>query len=168
MIRLLGAALIAACGCWIGGREAGVLRERVRVLKELADGLEGLRRELELRQTTLPELFSRLEQMVPPPVKGLFGGCAHWQQVEQDGIGTVWQEQVDRLPCLNREERYMLASLGAVLGRYPVREQGEAIGRICTYLRTRGERAEQEYGRMGKVYRGLGAASGGLLVILLL
>ena len=168
MIRILGAALIAGCGCWMGERKARTLRERERVLKELSEGLEQLRRELELLQTPLPQLFRRLEQTARYPMKELFSVCADWTREEREGISFLWREQVDRLVQLAAEDRYVLASLGEVLGRYPAREQGEAIRNVCVYLKQQGEGAEQAYRRMGKVYRGLGAASGGLLVILLL
>ena len=138
------------------------------MLKELSEGLEQLRRELELLQTPLPQLFRRLEQTAHYPAKELFSACADWTREEREGIAARWRGQVDKLVQLAAEEQYMLASLGNVLGRYPAREQGEAIRNVCVYLKQREEGAEQAYRRMGKVYRGLGAASGGLLVILLL
>ena len=164
MMRLFGGILITVCGCWIGERRACGLRKRKEVLERIVENLEQLRRELEFRQTPLPELFERLGQTACEPVSGLF---LHWDDWEA-GTAVQWEKRVTKLPLLTQEERYTLSSLGAVLGRYPVREQGEAIGAVCTYLRQCTRQADSEYSRMGKVYRGLGAACGGILVVLLL
>lgn len=166
MIRLFGALLVTACGCWLGERRACGLRKRKQILEQIVENLEQLRRELEFRQTPLPELFERLEQMVSGPVRGLFSYQDDWET--EKGMSAEWMDQVEALPFLTQEERYTLSSLGDILGRYPVREQGEAIGSVCTYLRQCTQQADREYSRMGKVYRGLGAACGGILVVLLL
>lgn len=165
MMQLIGAVLITGCGCWFGEQLARELRQRRQTLDGITVTLEQMRRELEFRQIPLPELFEKLERTACQPVSGLF---LHWKDKEDKKMAEEWEERVEKLPLLTQEERYTISSLGGILGRYPVREQGEAIGTVCTYLRQCEEQADKEYARMGKVYRGLGAACGGILVVLLL
>lgn len=167
MIRFLGAILITGCGLWFGERQARMLRERGQILEDLINGLEQVHRELELRQTPLPELLKGVGQRVRYPAGQLFSVYIG-QTGEENRFAPLWDKQVEQLPMLTREERHSVSSLGGILGRYPVREQGAAIEGVCTYLKQCGERADKEYRRMGKVWRGLGAACGGILVILLL
>ena len=166
MIRVLGSLLIASSSCWLGERQAQTLHRRRETLYDLVGSLEQLRRELEFHQTPLPELFAWLVQVVPTRIQILFSVCEY--QLREEGIMTGWSRGTEQILMLTQDERQTLSSLGEILGRYPVREQSEAIGAVCTYLKQCGERAEMEYRRMGKVYRGLGAACGGILIILLL
>lgn len=169
MIRVLGAAMVAGCGIWFGNHQAGRLVQRVQVLEMLKDSLGQLRRELELRRTPLPQLFQELSVNTSWPVNKLFSGCA--AALEQGGPGglpQIWTSSVEQIPCLEQEEQRILASLGYVLGRYPGTEQGQAIAAVCRELEQRVQAARAESGRLGKVYRAVGAAGGGFLIILLL
>ena len=48
MVRLIGAALVAAGGGWVGVQAAAGLRRRARALRQMAAGLALLEGELEL------------------------------------------------------------------------------------------------------------------------
>ena len=169
MIRVFGAVLVAGCGIWFGSRQARLLERRVCVLEEFGVVLEQMRRELELRRTPLAQLFRVLSNQTRASVKGLFSACAaELEEDDQDALCRIWTSQVEKLPELNGEERRILPSLGHVLGRYPGHEQGEAIFQVCQALELQTQAARQESRRLGRVYRALGAAGGGFLIILLL
>ncbi len=169
MIRVLGAALIGGCGVWFGEHQARKLRQRVQVLEGLKTSLEQTGRELEMRRTPLPQLFRGLSDSAPRPVKELFSGCAEaLEQERAGGMPGIWASLVEELPCLEQEERQLLVGLGHVLGRYPGEEQGQALFGVCRELERCIQIAREENSRMGKVYRAVGAAGGGFLIILLL
>lgn len=169
MIQVLGAALVAGCGVWFGEHQAGKLAKRVQVLEVLNVSLGQLGRELELRRTPLPRLFRELSSGAAWPAKELFSGCAAALELGcPNGLPQVWTSSVEQIPCLEHEEKRLLAGLGCVLGRYPGPEQGEVIAGVCRGLEGRIQAARAESSRLGKVYRAVGAAGGGFLVILLL
>ena len=60
MMRLVGAALVAAGTAWLGFRAAAALGCRVRALEDMTQGLVLLEQELELDGPPLPELMERL------------------------------------------------------------------------------------------------------------
>lgn len=169
MIHVLGAALIGSCGVWFGEHQARRLRQRVQVLESLKLSLEQVGRELELRCTPLPQLFQELSVQACWPAGKLLSDCA--AALEQDdpaGLSQIWTSLVEELPYLERGERRILAGLGHVLGRYPGVEQEEAIAGVCRELEQYAQEAREECRRLGKVYRAVGAAGGGFLIILLL
>ncbi len=169
MIRVLGAAMIGGCGVWFGEHQARKLRQRVQVLEGLKTSLEQVGRELELRCTPLPQLFQALSIHACWPAGQLFSDCA--AALEQDdpaGLSQIWTRLVEELPYLEREERRSLSGLGQVLGRYPGAEQEAAIAGVCNELEQYAQEARKEFRRLGKVYRAVGAAGGGFLIILLL
>ena len=169
MIRLVGGGLILGCGVWLGDRGARALEERVETIESLIAGISILGSELALQSKPLPELFSSLSGTVPKAAGELFRGCA-------EGLGgpltqefcTLWCRQVEEIPRLKPEERRLLASLGSILGRFPAREQHRAIGQVCALLQESARTAAGDSRRMGRVYRTVGGAAGGFLLILLL
>ena len=169
MMQILGAVLVAGCGIWFGNRQARQLSRRVQVLEGLKAALEQVKRELELRGIPLPRLFRELSKEVPWPADALFSACAiSLERDAPEGLAQVWTSLTGQIPHLTEEERRLLASLGQVLGRYPGPAQGEAIVQVCHALEPHIEAAQSDSRRLGRVYRAVGAAGGGFLVILLL
>ena len=169
MIRTLGAVLVAGCGIWFGSSQAKKLSQRVLVLEELEAALEQVRRELELRCTPLSRLFGALSGQVSWPAAELFFKCAaDLEKGKEVGFAQIWTSLTEDVPYMNQEEKRLFAALGQVLGRYPGPEQGEAIAKVCITLKQRAQEARAECQRLSRVYRAIGAAGGGFLVILLL
>lgn len=169
MIRYVGGALILGCGLWLGNSRAKVLEGRLETLEELMAALSLLGRELALHATPLPELFARLSQVAKGAACRLFAHCAReLKGPVEEGFSTVWKGGVGEIPNLQPEERRLLAALGPVLGRFPAGEQQKAVEGVCALLREAAKTAGEDCRRMGRVYRTLGAAFGGFLLILLL
>ena len=169
MIRYVGGVLIFGWGLWLGNGRAKVLERRVETLEDLMTALSLLGREITLHATPLPELFARLSQEAKGAAGRLFAHCAQGLQVPaEEGFSTVWKDGVGEIPNLQPEERRLLADLGPVLGRFPAEEQQKVVEGVCARLREAARFAGEECRRMGRVYRTLGAAFGGFLLILLL
>ena len=169
MIRYVGGALILGCGLCMGNSRAKVLERRVETLEELMSALSLLGRELTLHVTPLPELFERLSQVAKGAAGRLFDHCARGLQGPVgERFSTVWKGGVGKIPNLRPEERRLLADLGPVLGRFPAEEQQKAVEGVCVRLREAAKTAGEDCRRMSRVYRTLGAAFGGFLMILLL
>lgn len=161
MVLILGGCL------WMGNRRAVGLERRAVALEGLAAGLEQLRCELLLAAEPLPRLFRRLSRSAPWPCGALFEDCGGALGGEKS-LHTIWAEGVAGIPYLHPEDGRLLAPLGTLLGRYPGGEQAKGLEQVCRALERQGELAREESRRLGRVYRAVGAAAGGFLLILLL
>ena len=169
MIRILGGVLTAGVCLWLGDREARQLTARVDTLDSLIRALDWMSWELKQRLTPLPRLMEELGHCAEPPVRPMFQeGSRALVQLEEGSFAQAWEKLSQRLPGLSREDRSSLGSLSGVLGRWSGEEQGEAIRSVCRELTRNREQALQDSQRMGKVWRTVGAAGGGFLLILLL
>ena len=170
MVKLLGAALVAAGAVSIGYAAVERLRARTAALRALADALELMERELCFRLTPMPELLSDLAGRTLPPADRFFRQCAEGlDELPKHTLGELWQAAAaESLPALHRNDLTVLLPLGAILGRYSGEEQRQAIAQTTDELRRAHLAAEGEQRQRGKVYSALSAAAGALLVILLL
>ena len=163
-------ALLALLGCaWLGFEGARSLEKRVQALGEMIAGLELLRRELWERGTPLPELMEDLAGRCAGPARALFAGCARaCAGLDEVPFWRSWETLVAQQILLGPGGREALRPLGQVLGRYEADSQRQAVEQAAQLLEGELERAREESRRLGRVYRCLGAAGGGFLVILLL
>lgn len=169
MMRMVGAVMVAAGCIWLGDQKARRLTTRVRVLGSLQTALEQMERELRLRRMPLPALMELLGHQAEPPVRGLLQGCqAALNRLTEEPFGCAWERNVGQLTELTESDRRILASLGQILGRYDGAGQAEAVAGTRRALEEQQEQARTDSLRLGRVYRAVGAAGGGFLVILLL
>lgn len=170
MIRLMGAALlVAGCG-GIGMSAVGRLDGRVRDLRELAAGLELLRRELGWRLTPLPEALAAAAEGTQGRAAQFFQFCAQRAgRLSGTTFQQLWREGLERCPLrLDREDRALLEQLGPVLGRYDGDSQCQAVDKALAGLARRQTQAEENRRRLGRVYGVLGVTAGLFLAILLI
>ena len=169
MMRLLGAALVAAGAAWLGFRAAAALSLRARALEEMAQGLALLEQELELDGPPLPQLMERLGEETRGPAKALFRDCRQaLDRLEREPFSQAWERLVRAREELGREGRAALLPLGEPLGRCGCEEQQRAVNRVRQRLTELARRTEEERRRQGKVYQVLGLSGGAFLIILLL
>lgn len=169
MTRLVGAALVAAGCFWLGEQKARRLRLRVRTLEGISGALEQMERELRLRLPPLPVLMAQVSGQCDPVAASLFQGCAGaLEQLREYSLSAVWPQLLEELSALEEEDRRILAPLGHILGRYGGGEQADSIAQVRNVLEKRREQAMADSLRLGRVYRAVGAAGGGFLIILLL
>lgn len=169
MIRLIGAALVAAGGALLGFQAAAVLRGRVRVLDQLEAGLAILERELELNLPSLPRLLERGAAHSEGAARELFQSCVRGlDRLDREDFSSLWRRLVKELSVLGPEGQAILYPLGDTLGRYEARRQLEALSAARRRLEELSARLEADSRRRGRVYQALGLSGGAFLVILLL
>ena len=169
MLKLLG-AILAAAGCMgVGLSRNRRLREGVRTLNQLIQGLALLEGEFSLRCPPLPQLMDRLSRRCSGAAEQLFAACAGGlEDPARRPFFQVWAEAVDGIEELCPEGKEQLRPLGRYLGRYESGEQCRAAEEIRRQLELLRESRQEECRRMGRVYQVLGVTGGAFLVILLL
>ena len=169
MVHLLGACFLAAgCG-WLGIRAAEGLRRRCRSLRQMAQALALVEREMELSSPPLQQLLEGVARRSAGPAKGLMAACAEGlDHLDQETFSGLWRRQVRGLEELGKEGQAVLEPLGDVLGRYDNRAQKEETAAARQNLERLACRLEEERRRQGRVYQVLGLSAGAFLAILLL
>lgn len=168
--KMLGAALIVAALL------AGALsylkqrRERMKLLEELSAALNTAAGELSLRSLPLPRLFECLSGRTQGAAAEFFSSlCGGMDRLGEEEFSTLWDRAADeKLPGLSTAEREELKRLGAVLGRYELERQLEALRLCADSLDAALGRARQDYPNLRRLSLGLSACAGFLLIILLL
>ena len=169
MIQVLGAALIAAGGAFLGFQAAENLQRRVRSLRRMGAGLAVLERELELTAPPLPRLLERGAACGEGPARALFEGCLHGlDNLDREGFPALWRRLVQERAELPSEGQAVLAPLGDILGRCEAERQREALSAVRRQLAEMSASMEMDSRRKGKVYQALGLSGGAFLIILLL
>lgn len=169
MVRLMGAVLVAAGCAWLGFQACEGMRRRVRALREMADGLGLLERELELGSPPLPQLMERAADRCAGSAARMFRACRQGlDRLDREDLATLWRRLAEGRTELGREGQEALAALGGILGRYDAGAQREGVAAVRTRLAELADRGESESRRQGRVYQALGLSGGAFLVILLL
>ena len=169
MIRLIGAALVAAGGAWLGYLAAKELRGQVRAVRQMAEGLALLERELELSAPPLIQLLERGAARSGGPARALFQGCLQgMDSLDRECFSALWRRLVPECGGLSPEGQAVLLPLGDTLGRYGEDRQREALSAARRQLEELAARLEADSRRQGRVYQALGLSGGAFLVILLL
>lgn len=169
MIRLIGAFLVAGGTGWLGFQAARGLRQQVRSLRQMAEGLALLERELALNAPPLPQLMSMGAAHSEGPAKELFQGCFQGlERLDQEDFSTLWRRLVSQCYRLGPEGQALLLPLGDTLGRYMGGQQLERLATVRCNLEALSHRLEEDSRRQGQVYQALGLSSGAFLVIMLL
>lgn len=168
MLRVIGAALVMAGAVGLGWREVERLGERVEVLRGLQGAVAYLEEELAFRFTPLPQLFEQLSQNRKGAVSVFFGSVEKKMEQGNGPLRQSWRRAVEEtLPMLKEEEQKTVAELGEVLGQYDAQTQVQTLRLTGERLARSYMTAQEERGRLGKVYLALGVA-GGLVTVLVL
>ena len=169
MTHIAGALLIALGCCWLGEGKARKLRDRERALNAVISALEQMSREMTLCLTPLPQLMERIGLQSPSPARELLLGCGQaMERLPQEPFSYIWKKQARKITCLNEQDIQALEPLGEVLGRYGAEAQADGIHAVAETLRAHHAGAMDDSRRLGRVYRAVGAAGGGALIIPLL
>lgn len=167
-MRLLGCALVAAAGAFMGLRAAARLRKQLRVLDEIAEGLGLLEQELELHAPELEELMCGLSDRTQGAAKQLFSSFGT-SVIEGEGtVAEQWGRSVSNVEELIPDGKLCLYGLGEVLGRYDCREQRNCVAAV----RRRLEHIREAEGVLCRsrcrTCQTVGLSGGAFLIILLL
>lgn len=170
MIRLAGAALLAAGTALLGLCAVRRLDGRVQDLEQLTAGLEVMLRELDYRLAPLPELLERAAAETGGRVSRFFGLCAQGaSHLNGRTFQAVWCQAAEAGQLrLEQGDMALLEQLGGVLGRYDGESQRQALAAASVRLEERHGQAVERRGRQGRVYGVLGLTAGAFLMILLI
>ncbi len=161
----LAAAFLIAGICAVGEK-----RRRLRGLGELCGALELLQGELELREASLPELCRELKERGTGLGSRLFSRVeASMSMIGEASFSSLWNACVEN--CCGEQEtavRAELRRMGASLGRYDTGTQLRAIRSCEAALSRRREEQERAFSGERKLWLGLSAAAGALLVLVLI
>lgn len=166
-MRWLGICLVWG-GCVLWGLQAGgTQRRRVRVLEDVAQGLDQLRRELSLNRSALPELLERAgAHRCTQQGKSLFYDCC--AELEKGNDFTHSWNKALRESWMNEAELRLLDSLSHVLGRYDAEDQVQALQRLCAELDVLSRQEGEKVRERCRVYGALGVAAGGFAALTLI
>ncbi|MGN0986066.1 MAG: stage III sporulation protein AB [Candidatus Enterenecus sp.] len=170
MIRLAGAALLAAGSGLLGLCAVHRLDGRVWDLRQLILGLETMIRELDYRLAPLPELLERAAAEAEGEVSQFFSlsarGASH---LNGRTFQAVWRQAAEAAQLrLDQTDMALLEQLGGVLGRYDGESQRRALALAVDRLEERRVQAGERRARQGRVYGVLGLTAGAFLMILLI
>lgn len=168
MVRMVGAVLLMA-GCGAAGLGAVKrLDDRIRDLRELAGGLETLRRELSWQLAPLPKALETAARGTRGCSAQFFEFCAQGvRHLAGTPFHQLWMEGLKRCSLrLEQEDMVLLEQLGPVLGRYDADNQQQAIDGVLSRLKQQQAQAAENRQRLGRVYGVLGMTVGLFLVIL--
>ncbi len=171
VIRLLGAALVVTAAGTMGALGALNLRRRAAALEGLIVSLELMENEICSRLTPMADVLDMLSRSAPEAVRGFYRRAAgRMSAIGRCSFYAIWHGAVgeSRELRLRPEEVQCLSELGLCLGRYDVREQAEAIGRVRRRLEVFLKRAEEESARDGKLHAAFGLVSGLFAAVILL
>lgn len=170
MLKLLGGLLIFLGAAWWGLEAVGRLRQRTQTLEGLRGAFSYLEEELTFRLTPLPKLLEYLGRERSGAV-GLFFRDA-LQGLRQDpegGLRASWRRaMVRRLDMLKEEERELMLEVGESLGRFDAKAQRQVLLQAAKRLETLRAKAQEEAGRLGRVYAAVSLAGGAALILVLL
>ena len=164
-VRLLGGGLIACAMAWRGMCEAQKLQQRVEFLKAISAGLETVKTEMEFGRYELGYIFKKLDTKND---RGFFKTCQ--KGIEEKGIKKAWANavaDVTEYGFLKDNDSDIILQLGNRLGMSDIEGQKNNIDMTVTELQKNITVAEEEYIRLGKVYRGCGVLLGIFIMIIL-
>lgn len=122
--------------------------------------------ELSRFKTPLPELFVMLESELAGETAALCRAVGEGlSQLGEQDFSALWADAILPLP---EKERYILRSLGPVLGRYGAEEQTRAVALCRREMELSRDEARAQTRERGRICIALSAAVGAMLSILLL
>lgn len=168
--KIFGAALIIAALVLGALSYLKQRRERMRLLEQLSAALNMAAGELSLRALPLPRLFELLSGRAQGAAAEFFAAlCDGMDRLGEENFSTLWDKAArEKLPELMPEEREELKRLGAVLGRYELERQLEALRACAAVFDGALCRARRDYPDRRRLTLGLSACAGVLLIILLI
>lgn len=168
MLKIIGAIMICSGSTAIGISAANRLSLRICVLNIWMSVLDMMHSEIKFLLTPINELMKKCRENAGEPVKTFFDECIRMGDEAPDiSFCSAWSSALSRADYLQLtgQEKQILLDLGNTLGRYDANEQAVRIEHLRKVVEARAKAAENEKGRLGKLYGSLGVACGIALVI---
>lgn len=164
LLKLIGAIMICAACTYMGIRKSNELRGRYKSLKNIETALGYLETEISFSSNDLKHAFMNIDKNAD--TKGLFRDAS--EKIEEFGIKKAWAYAVMKstMPLLNAD-RELILMLSAKLGMTDTKNQLKHIGYIKELVNAQSVSAENEYNRLGRIYRGGGVLAGIFIILII-
>ncbi|MBQ7986106.1 MAG: stage III sporulation protein AB [Clostridia bacterium] len=163
MLRIIGAAMIIFAGSMIGFLKSDALKKRAECLDRIISGLNLLETDISYGKTDLScALFSIGETHKI----GMFKTIA--KNLSKDGIKSAICTALGEEEYLLERDKAPIKALADNLGMTDCVAQVQAIKRATSSLLDGKKNAQEEYARLGKLYRSCGVLGGILGAIVLI
>ena len=170
MVKILGAALILFGTCAWGFQRVKKLAYHVTTLDGVIASLERMKNEICVGFVPMKSVMERMSENADGPMREFFAEVSDKMEgLRRESFEMIWCTGVEnaRQLKLDRDERAVLSSLGAVLGKYDRRTQRSYIDKACSELARFRERAEHDREVNTRVHAYLGIAAGIFSVVVL-
>ena len=167
---LAGLLLIAGGAFWSVSAYLRLCRCRIRSLASLVLMLELMQGELQSASPTMEQILERLQLRLDGDARRFASAvCAEMGALGKRSFTEIWNMNLHTcVPELGEAERRELEDLGAVLGRYELSHQLEAISRCMRCLKQNEERAVSALHEKTRLALGLALTLSALLGIVLI
>ena len=163
MLRLIGALMIIFAGSMIGVLKSDSLKKRAERLDGIIAGLNLLETDISYGKT---DLFSTLFSIGENHKIYMFKRIA--QNLSKDGIKAATGKALSEDEYLLERDKAPIMALAENLGMTDSITQSCAIKRAVSALSEGRKNAQEEYARLGKLYRSCGVLGGILGAIILI
>lgn len=169
MLTIIGTVCLAAGSAGMGLFAVKKLDQRVKALHSLMAALELMEWELTYHLPVTGELFRRTAEKSSEPAAAFFSQCSEMLNRTEHSLIKIWSQSAhDHLSDLKVSDMEILATVGAVIGRYDAESQQRTISGARSQINQAVKKAIEDRQRLGRVYGVLGAVSGLFIAVLLL
>ena len=169
MLRGLGCLLIFCGTCFLAGKAIKNEKQKLLILRDFIDGLEKLSREVSLCMTPLPDLLQMIGREQEGPAGTFFLNCGIEVTKGDTSVREIWEKEGECLRgYLSERTLDVFLRVGRFLGRSDWQEESTYLVAAACQLKELLKEEQAESVRCGKLYRTLGPAAGGILILLLL
>ncbi len=162
MVKIIGAALLVACGGALGLGRLHAAGGRIALLNMLDRALSMIEAEISLCSRPLPDVFEQLRRETDCELfAALSESCAY---LSAGDAWRLWAEGLELPP----EGKVVIGSLGEVLGRYDASRQSGEIRAVRERLKGMQENLQREKETKQRHYPVLGACLAGIAAMLMI
>lgn len=162
MNKFIGAFMVAIVCTYFGFSQSDRLKKRKDFLAAFLNALSFLETEICFGRYDLKSIFKRIDDK---KLFGLYTDCAEY--ISKLGIKKAWKNSVNSVSgYLKPSDADAVLSLAAELGMSDVEGQKNAIKRTSQLITQCADNAEEEYARLGRVYRSCGVLAGIFVMII--
>lgn len=172
MIRLAGILLIMGTALWFGAYFAAKERYRLKELEELERGILLLKSQIQYLSAPLPEVLEGISWKTDGVIGESFQEAAE-RMAKRDGATAeeIWQEVWKKQAVhtfFTKDDLDAVLLFGRTLGYLDKEQQGGSIQLLLRYIANALEQGKKRLEKNGRLYYGMGALGGLLIVVTLL
>lgn len=169
-LKWLGSGIILSASVIGGNRKAKCLQKREQQLNTFIQLCQRMETEISYGQTPLPQIFMMQGKQLKPPIGGICTqtGLALSHR-KGETLTHIWSQVLEKYReqlYLTAEDMEIVIGIGNELGLSYCGEQVKKLQILALRLQEQEKCAQEERGKMEKVWQVLGWCVGGILVLL--